>query len=279
MYFHVLIETQKEIGAAKSKQFIEMDRTDKKALLSDIIVPLINGESFQIDGYLIGSEDVVRYMVKTSKSSAKSISRNLTNENFSSGIANYISTTDIFFFDDYTEDITKEILYEAKQSNKVKRKSICLNNEKDIDKKKVFIVHGHQETIKSKVAYFVEKLGLDAIILSEQTNTGNTIIEKIERNSDVGFAIIIYTGCDFGGEDSSNLKKRARQNVVFEHGYFCGKLGRDKVSVLTEKDVELLGDVNGLVYIELDNDGGWKLKLARELKKAGLPVDLNLIEA
>ena len=66
MYFHVLIETQKEIGAAKSKQFIEMDRTDKKALLSDIIVPLIYGDCFKIDWYLIDSEDVVSYMVKNS---------------------------------------------------------------------------------------------------------------------------------------------------------------------------------------------------------------------
>lgn len=48
----------------------------------------------------------------------------------------------------------------------------------DIDKNKIFIVHGHDELAKVEVARFVEKLGLEAIILHEQASSGNTIIEK-----------------------------------------------------------------------------------------------------
>ena len=90
---------------------------------------------------------------------------------------------------------------------------------------KVFIVHGHDDALKNEVARFIEKLGLEAIILHEQANKGKTIIEKIEYYSDVSFGIVLYTPCDIGGETKENLQPRARQNVVFEHGYLIGKIG------------------------------------------------------
>lgn len=106
-----------------------------------------------------------------------------------------------------------------------------LNNEstnisKIFDYKKVFIVHGHDTSAESQTARFLEQLGLDPIILHEQANLGKTIIEKIESNSDVGFGIVLYTPCDRGGlnKSDSELQPRARQNVVFEHGYLIGKL-------------------------------------------------------
>lgn len=86
---------------------------------------------------------------------------------------------------------------------------------------------------KIEVARFIEKLGFEAIILSEQANEGKTIIEKIEEYSDVDFGIVLYTPCDVGSEkDTNDFKPRARQNVVFEHGYLIGKLGREKVHAL-----------------------------------------------
>lgn len=85
---------------------------------------------------------------------------------------------------------------------------------------KVFIVHGHDDGLKNEVARFIEKLGLNAVILHEQANAGNTIMEKIEENSKVDFAIVLYTPCDEGKSKSSEeLRSRTRQNVVFEHGF------------------------------------------------------------
>ena len=99
---------------------------------------------------------------------------------------------------------------------------------------KVFIVHGHNETIKEKVARLLEKLNLEPIILHEQTNNGNTIIEKFEQHSDsVNFAIILLTADDEGkASKEDNYKPRARQNVILEMGYFYGKLGRNRVFLL-----------------------------------------------
>lgn len=144
--------------------------------------------------------------------------------------------------------------------------------------KKVFIVHGHDKMAKIEVARFIEKFGLEAIILHEQPNSGKTIIEKIEANSDVQYAVVLYTPCDMGRakeEGVNEEKERARQNVVFEHGYLIGKLGRDKVSALVKGDIEKPGDISGVVYISMDDAGAWKTEIAREMKSIGLEVDMN----
>ncbi len=144
--------------------------------------------------------------------------------------------------------------------------------------KKVFIVHGHDKMAKMEVARFIEKFGLEAIILHEQPNSGKTIIEKIEANSDVQYAVVLYTPCDMGRAKEEGVdeeKERARQNVVFEHGYLIGKLGRDKVSALVKGDIEKPGDISGVVYISMDDAGAWKTELAREMKSTGLEVDMN----
>ena len=146
--------------------------------------------------------------------------------------------------------------------------------------KKVFIVHGHDTAAKIEMARTLEKIGLDAIILHEQADSGMTIIEKIEAYSDVAFAVVLYTECDLGRAKEESIdreRNRARQNVVFEHGYLIGKLGRDKVCALVKGDVETPGDISGVVYTKMDDNGAWKLLLARNLKAAGIEFDASTI--
>jgi len=125
----------------------------------------------------------------------------------------------------------------------------------EIDKTKVFLVHGHDNGLKEEVARFIEKLGLKPIILDEQPNAGKTIIEKIESYTDVGFGIILYTECDNGSKKGENLKPRARQNVIFEHGFLISKLGRQNVSHLATANIEMPSDISGTIYIDNSN---WK---------------------
>ena len=145
---------------------------------------------------------------------------------------------------------------------------------------KVFIVHGHDEAAKDELARTLDKGGFEAIILHEQPNSGSTIIEKIEKYTDVGYAVVLYTECDFGRDKDSKVedeKYRARQNVVFEHGYLIAKLGRNRVSALVKGNVETPGDISGVVYIPMDSNGAWKTALGRDMNAAGLPVDLNTL--
>jgi hypothetical protein len=59
--------------------------------------------------------------------------------------------------------------------------------------RKVFIVHGHDEGVKHSVARFISSLDLDPIILHEQPNQGRTVIEKVEAEGKVGFAVVLLT--------------------------------------------------------------------------------------
>lgn len=146
------------------------------------------------------------------------------------------------------------------------------------DKAKVFVVHGHDEAAKQEMARFLENVGFKAIILHEQPDAGKTIIEKIEANTDVLFAVVLYTECDLGRakNDPPNQEKfRARQNVVFEHGYLIAKLGRDRVSALVKGNVETPGDISGVVYTPMDSSGAWKLQLVKNMRAVGINVDAN----
>lgn len=143
---------------------------------------------------------------------------------------------------------------------------------------KVFIVHGHDTAAKLEMARTLENADFEAIILHEQASAGKTVIEKIEANTGVSFAVVLYTQCDKGraiGEKVDEERCRARQNVVFEHGYLIGKLGRECVCALVKGNIETPSDISGVVYITMDDAGAWKMKLAKEMKSAGLPVDMN----
>jgi predicted nucleotide-binding protein len=146
-----------------------------------------------------------------------------------------------------------------------------------LSKTQVFIVHGHDEAAKTKTARFIDKLGLEAIILNEQASGSKTVIEKIEAYSNVGFGIVLYTPCDTGAkkEEKSNFKNRARQNVVFEHGFLIGKIGRENVCALVKGEIETPNDISGVVYVKMDDDDAWHLKIARELRNSGYEIDMN----
>ena len=138
--------------------------------------------------------------------------------------------------------------------------------------KDVFIVHGHAGK-EDAVARHVEKLSLKAVILKEQLHGGaSTLIEKLEREAaSCGYAIVVYTGDDVGrAVTSDSLSLRARENVVLELGYFIGRLGRDRVTILHDEAVAVPSDFHGVGYYPLDNEGAWKAKVEGELKRARL---------
>lgn len=142
------------------------------------------------------------------------------------------------------------------------------------EKEKIFIVHGHDEHLLSETENLLRKLNLDPIVLRDQHSGGKTIIEKLEKYGDVRYAVILYTACDEGRKiGTPEVNPRARQNVVFEHGYFIGRLGRENVAAVVKGNVEIQGDISGVVYHKYQT--GWQYELAKEMKRSGLNVDLN----
>lgn len=276
MYYHIVI-TEK---TNQAKPEYKTDLT-KEQLISKFIEPYEEGATIVINGKAIPPNFIDRVKItaspKTIESYIAEIKHNDQNSGFSIAQVRPYPLRAI----DKAEDITDEYIGGAPGFNNSssKDKSASANKipNKNKPARKVFIVHGHDEAAQSKVARFIEKIDYEPIILHEQASEGRTIIEKIEKFSDVGFAIILYTPDDLGNQKSKadELNLRARQNVIFEHGYLIGKLGRNKVATLIQGDIERPNDISGVVYINFDEANAWYLTLAKEMVLCGYDIDMN----
>ena len=175
----------------------------------------------------------------------------------------------------FTEGMTKWITkLQSILEHLEDRQEQSFQNEKlsSSDKNQVFIVHGHdEEMIKDVKLFFYENSELKhltPVILKDQLNGGRTIIEKLEQVAEGAcFAIVLYSPDDEGKSKLDNdYKARARQNVVWEHGYFVSKLGRTHVVAIHKNsdDLETPSDLDGLIYHQFESD--WKGSILKELK-------------
>lgn len=178
---------------------------------------------------------------------------------------NYITGTLQSAIDILDDDIFNELSYaEAAAPGKLSNK--------------VFVVHGHDEIAKTSLEIFLKEIGLEPVVLHRLADEGQTIIEKFEKHSDVGYAFILlgpderaYLSLESNLPDlDRKTEYRARPNVIFEFGYFVGKLGRKKVCCLHTGSVSLPSDVSGMIY------KGYKssidevaYSIIRDLKAAG----------
>jgi len=169
------------------------------------------------------------------------------------------------------EDVYGEIRVEVSESV-----SPALSN-------KVFIVHGHDSELKNDVERFIHEIGLEPIILHRQADDGATLIEKFEKNSDVGYAFILLTPDEIAytvdqvniPESKRKTENRVRPNVIFEFGYFVGKLGRPRVCCLHKGNVTIPSDLAGLVYKKIERSiDSQAYSIIKELKSAGYKISV-----
>lgn len=277
MFYHVLVETNEKDKNGRNRQYHELDIQDKNKLLEKFVIPYLKEQPLRIDGYVL--KDICRFVVTQSDLETTSIYNIRQDEWLRDtsilAIQRY-SRKEVSRDKKYTKDITDELLEEAQNSldtvvSELKKEIPIYSNHK------VFIVHGRDTLLRTQVENVLRALGLEPIILQEQANIGKTIIEKIEECTDVGFGIVLYTPCDEGRlkSEDGELKPRARQNVVLEHGYLMAKLGRERVCCLVSKNVEFPSDIQGLGYIPANDFDQWKYKIAKELKAAGFDIDMN----
>lgn len=140
------------------------------------------------------------------------------------------------------------------------------------DLRQVFVVHGRDDAAKTELEVFLQELGLEPIVLHRRPDEGRTLIEKFEHLSNVGFAVVLLTPDDSTISNGVE-ERRARQNVVFELGFFYGRLGRNRVCCVYKKGTALPTDISGIVYKEFQSSiSEVKYELLRELKAAGLSV-------
>lgn len=154
--------------------------------------------------------------------------------------------------------------------------------------KDVFIVHGKDHSAMKDLKMVLYDLHLNPKVLHDQAGGSSTIIEQLEKWSNVGFAFVILTPDDVGMEKSvfdkviakpEELKKicsyRARQNVILEFGYFIGKLSRNRVCCLYKGEIELPSDMHGIRYVQFKNSiDEIRTLIMKELKQAGYEIEI-----
>ncbi len=171
-----------------------------------------------------------------------------------------------------------ELLHSFENLANTNKATSTLNEQTQQHNNNIFLVHGHDDGAIHETARWLERFGLHVTILREEPNSGRTIIEKFIDFSDVAFAVILLTGDDRGGVRNvpyEEQRLRARQNGILELGFFLGELDRKRVCALYQQDVEIPSDYAGVLFVPIDSSGAWRLTLARELKAAGLDIDLN----
>lgn len=279
MYYHILIQT----GTDKLKNVVTKIDSTLEYIQSEYIEPYVKGESILINGHIFNPKikPITRLLVTKSIGSAQNVTDSI-NKSVGYSLSYPITKSIAAFITDRPEleDVTTLLIKEAQRKFKLEEPATKTRRKSNkFDNTKVFIVHGHDKTVKSEVAKFLLKIQLTPIILHEQANSGQTIIEKIETNSDVGFGVVLYTACDIGQSknEAGKPNQRARQNVVFEHGYLIAKLGRKRVCALVNGNIEKPSDIDGVIYTVFDEHDAWHIKLVKELEACGYKIDRNLI--
>ena len=147
------------------------------------------------------------------------------------------------------------------------------------DSSRVFIVYGHDHALRGEVERFLRAVtGHSPIVFDNESSLGSeTIIEKLERLGDrAAFAVVLMTPDDVAssGADSGS-EMRVRQNVLIELGWFAGRIGRGRVRILRHPNAAMPSDLHGVLYTSTDSN--WKTGLAKDMRAAGLTVDLNAL--
>jgi predicted nucleotide-binding protein len=120
-------------------------------------------------------------------------------------------------------------------------------------KPKCFIVHGHDETLLAELrGYLRVNLKLsDPVVLRDRPALGRTVIEAFEEEANVDIVFVLLTPDD--PSTAAVEKRRSRQNVIFELGFFYAKLQRasGRIFLLKSDELDVPSDIAGVVYIDV----------------------------
>jgi len=252
-YYHLSIEIDGD-----EKQELDLSKDE----LESIMESYHRDKEFLCDGSFIKPSEVEKIKIFETDEPSKTL-------------ATLLPLYPWFFIEKNGRDVTKLFIkHSPRREKKVARLS------KKTFSKNVFIVHGRDHGPMKELKAMLTMFSLNPIVLHEQPSGSRTVVEKLEKYSDVGYAFVILTPEDVITELSFppplppfpplKFKYRARQNVVLEFGYFMGLLSRDRVCCLYKGNVELPSDMHGIVYIPFkESVYEVKDKIMKELEEAG----------
>ncbi len=139
--------------------------------------------------------------------------------------------------------------------------------------RRVCIVHGQNDALKNAVVEFLEKQGLEAVILHKQRNSDRNIVEKIESLPEVDYAIVLLSQDDFPQPGKPIKAGKPQRNVLLELGYYIGRLGKSRVCALYKGQGKLPPDYNGIECLSINDSQVWRRLLTLELQDAGFELE------
>lgn len=279
MNYHVRI-------SLKSQKSSDETKTDfnEEQLQVRILDPYEQGEPIILNGKTIQPNDIERIRISKSQEPSTQIIQIIKAEDRNSSVISFGGPSYAWRAASRATDITDELIQGPVGYKKGANKSReTRSKEVEKSKNKVFVVHGHDSELKNDIDIFLRDLGLEPIILHRKADEGLTIIEKFEKHSDVVYAFILLTPDDIGmtvkeyqKEDTKRkIEFRARQNVIFEFGYFAAKLGRRNVCCVYKEGVTLPNDISGLLYKKVnDTIDSIGYEIIKELKAVGLKIEI-----
>lgn len=273
--FHVRISV-----AGETYDEVKLDLPFEQ-LEQQFLAPYREGRPITVNGRAIDPQSLERIRISKSEHSARDFIPRIKADDAASPVAVFGGPSYDARAAARAEDVTDELVTGPPGSSA--ESNSREPHAPEAESRDVFVVHGRDHAMKEAVARLITALGYNPVILHEKPHSGRTLIEKlIGETTAVAFAVVLLTPDDIGGlgADPSALAPRARQNVVFEFGYLVGHLGRRRVvALLVGDNIERPTDLDGVGYIpvaDLTNDT-WRISLAREMRAAGLEVDLNLL--
>ncbi len=279
MFYHIIVEKKSENNKEKSFNIFSYD-LEKEFVVDKIVKPYLESKTFIVDRYALDASKIERLKIVNTEQKIDELVSYFQSRVPRNVIMVY-RRSDVVTGTRNVLDVTQKIIDEVSdtiQKMNDERKKISQQE----DSKYVFIVHGHDINRVTEIENLIRSIGFEPIVLFKEADSGQTIIEKIETYTDKAcYGIVLYSKCDLGyavGHEEE-IKPRARQNVVFEHGYLMAKLHRDHVCALVDgDDIEKPSDISGILYQSIDNSGNWKYRVARNMRAVGIDVDLNKIK-
>ncbi len=143
--------------------------------------------------------------------------------------------------------------------------------------RRIIVVSGSDEAMKQTITGALRKLGLTAIVMSEEPGQGKKIVDRFVEYTDVGFALVLLSPDVYvypKGEEATKRERIPKQDVTLIFGFLLGKLGKDKVLAFYRESQNFAFPIEfeGIKFTALDDRDSWKLALIRELTNCGYTV-------
>ena len=130
----------------------------------------------------------------------------------------------------------------------------------------LFVSHGPKDPSSEAVLQFMQQMSLPVV----EADHTNGLIETLEGRSDMAFVVVMNVA-----DHVENGKASLSDSSMFKLGYVAGKMGIKRMCMMHGPAQPQVNDGQGISHVPVDVNGGWQIHLGRQMKRAGMDIDLN----